>query len=161
MEIRIDTTKTSEKYLKYKDVILPWFIEMMQEYEEKIAPLMKEYHELFKSNKQGQHSERIGELTEKSKELKIEILSGYISENIYISPYDSYPTSFSYFAENPELKFVMKSSKKVAVIAKTKDKYGEEIWHKFEFKPNDSEWKLDKMYMSYEGENGPYKKIDF
>ena len=89
MEIRIDTTQTSEKYLKYKDVILPWFIEMMQEYEEKIAPLMKEYYELFKSNKQGQYSERIGELIDKSRELKTEILSGYISENIYISPYDS------------------------------------------------------------------------
>ena len=87
---------------------------------------------MFKSNKQGQYSERIGELTEKSRELKIEILSDHISEDIYISPYDSYPTSFSYFAETPELKFVMKSSKKAAVIAKTKDKYSVfEIYEKY------------------------------
>lgn len=39
------------------------------------------------------------------RELKLEILSEYISENICIFPYYSYPTSFCYFTMNPELTF--------------------------------------------------------
>ena len=161
LEIQIDTTQTSEKYMCYKDNILPWFIGMMQEYEAQIAPLMKKHNELFKHNQHGQYSEEIGKLREKSRVIKTDILSEYISENIFVSPYDSSPTRFCYFATKCNLKFIMKTSKKASIIVRTIDEYGSDVWHKFEFRPYDIIWKLDKMFMSYESESGPYKRMDF
>ena len=161
MAIQIDTTQTSEKYICYKDKILPWFISMMQEYEQKLSPLMKKLNELFKCNQHGQYSEDIGRLEEKSKVLKSEILSKHINENIFVSLYDSSPTRFCYFTAECTLKFIMKTSKKASIVAKTIDEYGSEIWHKFEFRPNDEIWKLDKMFLSYESEKGPFKRMDF
>ena len=101
LEIQIDTTQTSEKYICYKDKILPWFIGMMQEYEEQISPLMKKLNELFECNQHGQYSEDIRRLKEKAKVLKSEILSKHINENIFVSPYDSSPTRFRYFTVKP------------------------------------------------------------
>lgn len=161
MGIQIDTAQTPEKYISYKDNIFPWFVSMMQEYEVQISPLMNELNDLIKSNKDGRYSEKIGRLREKSRLLKADILSDYISENIFISPYDSSPTRFCYFTADCNLKFIMKTSKKASIIAKTSDEYGSEIWHKYEFRPCDVMWKLDKMFMSYEGEAGPYKRMDF
>lgn len=161
LEIQIDTTQTSEKYICYKDKILPWFIGMMQEYEEQISSLMKKLNELFECNQHGQYSEDIRRLKEKAKVLKSEILSKHINENIFVSPYDSSPTRFRYFTAQCNLKFIMKTSKKASIVAKTIDEYGSEIWHKFEFRPNDEIWKLDKMFLSYESEKGPFKRMDF
>lgn len=161
MGIQIDTAQTPEKYICYKDKILPWFIDMMQEYEAQISPLMKKLNELYKCNQRGQYSDEIGRLTEESKALKSEILSEHISESIFVSSFDSSPTRFCYFTAECSLKFIMKTSKKASVIAKTNDKYGSDVWHKFEFRPNDEIWKLDKMYLSYESENGPFKRFDF
>lgn len=107
LEIQIDTTQTSEKYICYKDKILPWFIGMMQEYEEQISPLMKKLNELFECNQHGQYSEDIRRLKEKAKVLKSEILSKHINENIFVSPYDSSPTRFHYFTAQCNLIFIV------------------------------------------------------
>ncbi len=159
--VRVITSNTSEKYLSYADVILPWFIEIMQKYVVEITPIMSRCHELCDINQDGQFSDEIGKLTEFSRSKKREILSGHINEQIYISAFDTAPTRFDYFNTECTVQFVMKTSKKAAVIAHSIDSYGSDIWHKFEFRPQNDRWILDKMFLSYESENGPYKRFDF
>ncbi len=159
--IQIITSGTAEKYHTYTEEILPWFMHMMQEYNTQITPLMAQHKELCKQNTNGQFSDEITKLTDTVKAKKYEILSGHISKNIYISPYDTVPTRFHYFDTGCELKFVMKTVKKAVILVQISDFHGSDVWHKFEFHPKNGTWVLDRMFLSYAGENGPYKRFDF
>ncbi len=158
MTIIYDAT---ERYLPCAEEILPWFTDMMSRYVAEITPLAARYSELFSLNRCGEHSTEISSLTEAMKAKKLEILSGHIGGQISVSHYETSPTRFDYFGSEHPIRFVMKTAKKAAVIAHSTDNNFAEIWHKFEFRPTDSGWILDKMLLSYESESGPYKKFDF
>lgn len=160
-KIQVISTETPEKYQAYQEKILPWFLEMMHQYVVEITPLMSRCHELCDLNRNGQYSDEIRDITQNALTKKRGILAGHISEQIYISSGDTYPTRFHYFDTDCSVHFIMKTLKKAVVIAHTIDSYSSDVWHKFEFRPKEDSWILDKIYLSYESQDGPYKKIDF
>ncbi len=159
--IQVIASETAEKYLHYAEKITPWFIKMMQEYDNQISPLMSKHLKLCKQNRDGGYSDEIVELVNKIRKTKHDILFGHLNEEIYISAYDLVPTRFHYFNTDCTLKFIMKTTKKAMIIAHFKDIKGSDIWHKFEFRPQNDTWILDQIFLSYTDEKGPYKRLDF
>ena len=113
-----------------------------------------------KENADGSLSEQIGALEEESKSVKDRLLKGHITSNIYVSPFDTVPSTFSYFHTGGTLHFTMKTAKKIIIHSSFTDEDGNDTCHRFILHPVDGKWLIDWFGYSYEGDEGSFKKFD-
>lgn len=167
--IVINLDKTPEKFRSYAEQIIEDFVKLFRDYTKITEPYMKRLNELFEQNKgvirtaENWHDfddyyAEMDKLKDDCKRDKLELLSGHITDNIYISSGDMYPSRFSYFNSGCTIYFIMKSEKKITLdTVFTNEGYER---HRFVLRKDNNVWKLDWIGLSYE-EEGYERKADF
>lgn len=151
---------TPERFRPTAEQVLPSFIKLFEDYVSQITPLMERDHAMRRQNADGSLSEQIGALEEESKSVKDRLLKGHITNNIYVSPFDTVPSTFAYFHTGGTLHFTIKTAKKITIHISFTDEDGNDTYHRFILRPAEGRWLIDWFGYSCEGEEGPFKKYD-
>lgn len=159
--LRISLKDTPERFHPVAKQVLPAFIKLFEDYAAQITPLMERDHAMRKQNADGKLSEQITAIEQESRQVKDRLFKGRITSNIYVTPYDTFPSQFEYFLTGGSLHFIMKTTKKITVQTAFTDEDGCETYHRFVLRPEDGDWLIDWFGYGYEAEEGPYRKSDF
>ncbi len=167
-KIVVNLEQTPEKYRSNAEQVVPDFVELFRKYTKVTGTYMKQRNELIEQNKGvvrtaanwnnfDEYYALMGQIRNECRKAKIELLDGHITENIFVTELDLYPSKFDYFNNGCQINFIMKSEKKITLDA-IFDKGGYER-HRFILRRQDNSWKIDWFGYSYE-EQGYLKKSD-
>ena len=172
--ITIIMDETPERFRHYADQIIPDFIELFREYTKITTPLMKQRKEIIEQNKHiirtadnwndfDDYYAILNKIDDECRKRKAELLAGHITDNIYVTNSDKYPSEFDYFNSTFKLRFIMKSEKKITIDTipyPISDRYGY-LRHRFILRPDpdNGKWLIDWFGFSYE-EEGYLRKWD-
>lgn len=159
--LTISLDKTPERFHPVAEQVLPAFIRLFEDYAAQITPLMERDHAMRKQNADGKLSEQISAIEQESRQVKDRLFKERITSNIYVTPYDTFPSQFEYFLTGGSLHFIMKTSKKITIQTSFTDEDRNEIYHRFVLRPVEKNWLIDWFGYGYESEEGPYRKSDF
>lgn len=164
----IITDETPEKYHDIAQIVISDLISLFCKYTEVTGYYMKQLNELQAQNKGivrtaenwndfDDYYALMDKLARDCKDSKMKLLSDHITDKIYITPYDLYPSRFDFFNTGCKLNFIMKSDKKITIDAITEaDEY---IRYRFILRPINDKWLIDWVGYSYE-EEGSLRKMD-
>ena len=160
--------ETPEKYRSYAELVVPDFVKLFREYTKMTAPYIKQRKELAEKwagtprtaenwNDFDEYDSLMDKWSAECKNKKLELLTGRITDNIYVTPHDLYPSRFDFFNNSFKLRFIMKSAKKITIDAI--DESTDYVRYRFILRPDDDKWLIDWLGYSYE-EEGALKKWD-
>lgn len=160
--------ETPEKYHDIAQIVISDLISLFCKYTKITGYYMKQRNELQAQN-QGRvrtaenwndfddYYALMEELAQNCKDSKMKLLSNHITDKIYITQYDLYPSRFDFFNTGCKLNFIMKSDKKITIDAITEtDGY---IRYRFILRPRNDKWLIDWIGYSYK-EEGYLRKMD-
>lgn len=157
-QIKISFFQTPDKFItEAKEVAVP-FITLFQDYIREISPVLKEFHSLFKKNAKGEYSKEITETLTKSQDIKLSYFSNCVTDSIYISSGDIYPSRFAHFITGCEINVIMKTKKRITLVVSFPDGCGNKEFQQFILRPTEDKWLLDYIGIGYEDATGPFRK---
>ena len=166
--ISISLDETPVKFRFNAEQVIYDIVNLFRKYTRVTEPYMKQRTEVIEQNKsvvrtaENWHDfDEYYTLMEKiecdCRQAKRELLAKHITDNIYVTAFDSYPSKFNYFNTGCQVNFIMKSEKKI--ILDTAFNTGSYERHRFILRKQDNTWKIDWFGFSYE-EEGYLRKSD-
>ena len=157
-QIKLSFFQTPDKFItEAKEVVVP-FVTLFQNYIREISPVLKEFHSLFEKNAKGEYSEKITETRAKSLNIKLSYFSDCVTDSIYISSGDIYPSRFAHFITGCEIDVIMKTKKRITLVVSYIDGCGNKEFQQFILRPTEDKWLLDYIGIGYEDVTGPFRK---
>ena len=164
--ISISLDKTPIKFRSNAEQVIYDIVHLFRKYTRITEPYMKQRNELIEQNKgvvrtsENWHDfDEYYELIEKiecdCRQAKKELLAKHITDNIYITALDLYPSRFHYFNTGCQINFIMKSKKKITLDAVFNTDCYER--HRFILCNQENTWKINWFGFSYE-EEGALRK---
>ena len=157
--LKIILDETPERFRSVAEQVLPPFIRLFEDYAKQMTPLMERMHEAWENNRNGEATEQVHAIYNECMSAKDSLLSGRITDNIYVSAYDTVPSRFTYFLTGGTLRFIMKTTKKITIQTLFTDHNDDIIRHKFVLRPSGEEWLIDWFGYGYDVD-GPYRKFE-
>lgn len=166
--ITVNLDKTPEKYRSNAEQVVADFVELFRKYTKVTGIYMKQRNELIKQHKGvvrtaenwndfDEYYACVDKLENDCRQDKMELLGEHITDNIYVTKFDLYPSRFDYFNTGCRIDFIMKSEKKITLDAIFNgDDYERQ---RFILRKQDNNWKIDWFGYSYE-EEGYLRKDD-
>ncbi len=167
--ISINLDETPIKYRLNAEQVIYDLVNLFRKYTRVTEPFMKQRNELIEQNKGvvrtaenwndfDEYYALMEKIENDCRQAKKEILAEHITDNIYITAFDLYPSKFNYFNIGCQINFIMKSEKKITMDAVFNTNGYER--HRFILRNEDNTWKIDWFGFSYE-EEGYLRKADF
>lgn len=159
--VTIIMDETPELYHSYAEQVIPNFVNLFREYTRITSFYMKQWHEIAQQYKGivrtpenwhdfDESDALMNKISDECKNKKMELLAEHITDKIYITRNDRYPSEFDFFNKNFKLKFIMKSVKKITIDAITEMNGYKR--YRFILRPKNDKWLIDWLGYSYEEE---------